>query len=67
MSAPTLTPLRRALLAIGARFRSGNDVPVEKAMVPREEWEALCGALDAAPQPPAIGEREAFNQKECAA
>lgn len=39
-----------ALEAIDARFRSGNQVPVDRAAVPREEWDALKSAL-AARQP----------------
>lgn len=31
--------------AIDARFRSGNSIPVERASVPREEWESLKAAL----------------------
>lgn len=34
-----------ALEAIDARFCSGNSVPVDRAIVPRQEWEALKAAL----------------------
>lgn len=41
--------LTRAIEAIAPRFRSGNAVPVDKAMVPASEWGALMLALASAP------------------
>lgn len=32
--------------SIGDRFKSGNSVPVERAMVTRTEWQAVCDELD---------------------
>lgn len=47
MSAPTLTPLRKAIHAINARFVSGNSFPVEKAMVPAVEVAAILAHIEA--------------------
>jgi hypothetical protein len=33
--------LQQIVRAIDARFLSGNSVPVERAMVKRDEWETL--------------------------
>lgn len=37
--------LATAIEAIAARFRSGNRIPVDKAVVPASEWSALVAAL----------------------
>ncbi len=45
---PELVNLLDAVAAINERFRSGNSVPIDKAAVPRAEWEAVRIALIAA-------------------
>jgi hypothetical protein len=31
---------------IGSRFKSGNDIPVERTHITRTEWLAVCDELD---------------------
>lgn len=38
-----------AIDVIASRFRSGNRIPVDKAVVPAGEWNALVAALAAPP------------------
>lgn len=45
---PQLVGILDAVNTINNRFRSGNVVPVEKASVPRSEWEAVRIAIIAA-------------------
>ncbi|HVR53745.1 MAG TPA: hypothetical protein VMS38_28730 [Pseudorhodoferax sp.] len=45
---PMAGDVRAAVEAIAPRFRSGNRIPVDKAVVPAEEWHALVAALSAA-------------------
>lgn len=35
------TRIAQAIESIDARFRSGNAIPIDRAMVTREEWEEL--------------------------
>lgn len=41
--------LARTVDAIDRRFMSGNDIPMERALVPADEWNALKEALKGAP------------------
>lgn len=39
---------QEAFESIELRFKSGNDVPVTRAQITREEWSAICNLLDEA-------------------
>lgn len=42
------TRISDAIEVVDARFRSGNAIPIDRAWVPRQEWEALKSAIEAA-------------------
>lgn len=53
--------LSAAIETIAARFRSGNRVPVDNAVVPASEWSALVAALA---QPVAADAEDAAKWRE---
>lgn len=41
--------MKDAMLSFHARFASGNDIPVQQAVVPREEYLVICELLGGDP------------------